>query len=99
MLHDLFVALFSASVGFTASGIIANLYRLIVRKKAETGFARMAYLTVMVVAGPTVLFDNAAKAWRAKSCSGISFCIAASIAAYWSLVIGLLLIDVGLAVR
>ncbi len=99
MQNEIFVALFSALAGFTASGITANLYRLIVRKRAETGFLRMAYLTVMVIAGPTVLFDNAAKAWRAKSCSGISFCIAASIAAYWSLAIGLLLIQFGLALR
>lgn len=98
MLHDLYVALFSVVAGFTASGIAANLYRLSVKKRAETSFARMAYLVVMVIAGPTVLFENAAKAWRAKSCTALSFCVAASIAAYWSLAIGLLVMQIAIAV-
>jgi len=98
MLHDLYVALYCVASGFTASGIAASLYRLSVKKRAETSFARMAYLIVMVVAGPTVLFENAAKAWRSKSCTGLSFCVAASIAAYWSLAIGLLVLQIATTV-
>ena len=98
MLHELYVASFSVTAGFTASGIAANLYRLSVKKRAETNIARTAYLVVMVIAGPTVLFHNAAKAWRAKSCTGLSFCIAASIAAYWSLAIGMLVLQIATAV-
>jgi hypothetical protein len=98
MRHELYMVLFPFAAGLTASGIAANLYRLVVRKKAETGFARMTYLAVMVIAGPSVLFDNAAKAWRSKSGSWLSFCVAASIASYWSLAIGLLVIQLAFAV-
>lgn len=97
MIHDLYVALFSATAGFTASGIIANLYRLIVKKRADTSLSRIAYLIVMVVAGPTVLFENAAKAWRQKSCSGFAFWLAAAISGYWSFAIGLFVVQVALA--
>lgn len=99
MQHELFITLFSTTAGFTASGIAANIYRLVAKKKAESGSARIAYLIVMVIAGPTVLFENSAKAWRAKSCTGLAFGVAASIAAYWSLAIGLFIIQLGTAVR
>ena len=97
MLHDLYVAIFAATAGFTASGILANLYRMAVKKRAETTVSRIAYLVVMVVAGPTVLFNNAAKSWREKSCSGVAFGLAAALAGYWSFAIGLLVLQVALA--
>ena len=56
-----------------------------------------AGLVVMVVAGPTVLFNNAAKSWREKSCSGVAFGLAAALAGYWSFAIGLLVVQVALA--
>jgi hypothetical protein len=85
------------SHGFTASGIIANLYRIAVKKRSETTLARLTYLTVMIVAGPTVLFNNAAKSWHEKSCSASAFWLAAGIAGYWSFAIGLLLVQLALA--
>jgi hypothetical protein len=97
MFHDLYIALFAATAGFTLSGILANLYRMAVKKRAETTASRIAYLVVMVVAGPTVLFNNAAKSWREKSCSGVAFGLAAALAWYWSFAIGLLVVQVGLA--
>jgi hypothetical protein len=97
MFHDLYVAAFAATAGFTASGIIANLYRMAVKKRAETTVSRMAYLLVMVFAGPTVLFNNAAKSWREKSCSGYAFWLAAAIAGYWSFGIGLFVVQLALA--
>jgi uncharacterized membrane protein len=97
MFHDLYVALFAATAGFTASGILANLYRIATKKRAETTLSRIAYLVVMVVAGPTVLFNNAAKSWREKSCSGVAFGLAAALAGYWSFAIGLLVVQLALA--
>ena len=97
MLHDLYVVLFATTAGFTASGITSNLYRLAVGKRSGSGLGRMSYLLVMVVAGPSVLFDSAAKSWRGKSCSGLAFWLAAAIAGYWSLGIGLLVVQVALA--
>ncbi len=97
MFHDIYVALFAATAGFTASGIIANLYRLATKKKADTTLSRMAYLAVMILAGPTVLFNNAAKSWREKSCTAVAFWLAALIAGYWSFAIGLFVVQLALA--
>jgi hypothetical protein len=95
--RDIVLVIFATAAGFTASGILANLYRL-VANKPETTAARLGYVAVMVVAGPNVLFENAAKSFRAKDCSGFAFWLAASIAAYWSFALGLVVIAVGLSI-
>jgi hypothetical protein len=97
-LHDLMVALFAMTAGFTASGICANLYRLLVKDTASA-IGRVAYVAVMIFAGPNVLFENAARAWREKSCSGVAFWLAAALAGYWSLALGLLVIEVALVLK
>ena len=97
-MHDVLVALFAIAAGFTASGIISSLYRL-VAKEAASSLGRAVYVGVMIFAGPTVLFENAAKAWRKKSCSGIAFWLAAALCGYWSLALGLLVIQLGMALR
>jgi hypothetical protein len=94
--HDLIVALFATAAGFTASGIMANLYKL-VANKPETLSGRIGYVAVMVLAGPNVLFGNATTSFRKKSCSTLAYWIAAAITAYWSFVIGLFLLDLSLA--
>lgn len=96
MLHDLFVVLFATTTGFTASGIVTNLYRLIFPKTAST-MARSAYVGVMVVAGPTVLFEHAARSRREKSYSATAFWLAMAVAGYWSLALGLILLELALA--
>lgn len=94
---DYFITvLFSIVVGLTASGIVANLYRLFGRRP-ETLSARAGYVAVMIVAGPSVLFDNAARAWRKKSCSAIAFWLAAAISGYWSLALGLFVLSIAIA--
>lgn len=98
VMHDLVVALFALASGFTASGIIANIYRLVAAEK-KTDLGRVAYVAVMVFAGPNVLFENAAKAWREKSCTATAFWLAAALSGYWSLAIGLLVIQLGLALK
>ncbi len=95
---DIVVVLYAVTAGFTASGITANLYRLLASKPQSTP-ARITYLAVMAVAGPSVLFENAATSFRSKSCSRLAFWLAAAICAYWSLAIGLLVLNVALAVR
>jgi len=91
------VALFAMAAGFTASGIVANVYRLLGRRP-ESLSARVGYIAVMAVAGPSVLFDNAARSWRKKGCSAMAFWLAAAIAGYWSFAIGLIVIQLCLAV-
>jgi len=97
MLHELFVALFLVVAGLTASGIASNLYRLIVKDPSKSG-GRSLYFAVMVVAGPSVLFDNAARALRKKECSQFAFWLAAAVAGYWSLALGLFVVSVALAI-
>jgi hypothetical protein len=93
---DILVFLFATAAGFTTSGILANLYRLIVGK-AESNAAKGAYYAVMVVAGPNVLLENAARKLKAKDCSKVAFWLAAALAAYWSFAIGLFVLDLGLS--
>lgn len=97
MFKDILLVGFATLAGFTASGIIANLYRLIAGKPETTG-GRIGYLAVMVIAGPNVLFENAATSFRTKACSTFAFWLAAAISAYWSFALGIIMIQVGLAV-
>jgi hypothetical protein len=94
---DLMVVLFATTAGFTASGILANLYRLIAGDKPQSGNGQTIYLAIMVVAGPSVLFEKAAHSLRTKACSHVAFWLAASIAAYWSFAIGLFVLNLSLA--
>jgi hypothetical protein len=96
MFHNAAVLLFAITTGFTASGIASNLYRLIVGERKE-GIGRSVYYASLIVAGPSVLFENAAKAWRENSRSKLAFWLAAAVAGYWSLAIGLFIIEVALA--
>lgn len=93
MYRDLMVFLFSVAVGLTASGIVANIYRLF-GHKPESMSARVGYIAVMVFAGPSVLFDNAVRAWRKKSCSAWAFLLATAIASYWCMALGLIVLSV-----
>jgi hypothetical protein len=93
MLHGLIVILFAIAIGFTVAGITANLYR-IVAKKPDSTRAKIVYAGVMVLAGPSVLLENAANSFKAKKCSGIAFWLAACVAAYWSFAVGLLVLNI-----
>ena len=96
MYKDIALVVFATLVGFTASGILANAYRLVAHKPASMG-GRIGYVAVMVVAGPNVLFQNAATSFRAKDCSTFAFWLAATISAYWSFALGLLIVEIALA--
>jgi hypothetical protein len=91
-LRGLLIILFAIAFGFTASGITANLYRLIARKP-ESIRAKIVYAGVMVLAGPSVLFENAATSFRAKKCSSLAFWLAAAVAGYWSFALGLFVLN------
>jgi uncharacterized protein DUF6949 len=96
MLHSTIVLIFAITAGFTVSGIAANLYGIACGGKKDK-YGRTAYLGSMVLAGPSVLFERAAKGRREKSCSGTAFFLAAAISGYWSLAIGLFVLEVALA--
>ena len=54
--------------------------------------------TSLVIAGPSMLFENAAQAWRKKDCTWVTFWLAAAVAGYWSLALGLFIIQIALAI-
>jgi hypothetical protein len=92
--HDLLVALFSTAAGFTASGIVSNIYRLVVGKAADNSkLMHTAHVGVMVIAGPSVMFENAMNSRREKSCSTATFWLSVAVAGYWSLAIGLIIME------
>ena len=95
MFHDTAVLLFAITSGFTCSGIVANLYHLLNGEKDR--FGRGVYLATMVIAGPSKLFERAADAWRQKNCSWIAFWLATLVAGYWSFALGLLILQIALA--
>jgi hypothetical protein len=88
-MHDLAVMLFAVAAGLTFSGIIANLYRLVARKPLSRLETAIHY-GVMVVAGPSVLFENATKSFRSRDCSRSAYGLAMAVTFYWSLLLGLL---------
>jgi hypothetical protein len=89
---------FATLAGLAASGILANLYRL-VAKKPQTSVGKLGHVAIMIVAGPSVLFENATSAFRKHDCSTFTFWLATAIATYWSFAIGLLMIQVWLALH
>ena len=95
-LRDLTIMLFMIAAGFTASGIVASLYRLLA-KKPESKIGKAVYIAVMVFAGPSVLVGSAIKKVRAKSCSVFAFWLATAVAGYWSFAIGLFVFNLSLA--
>jgi hypothetical protein len=98
MIHDLLIFLYALTGGLAVSGVVSNIYRLLTPQKSQTKSGRTVYFIVMVLAGPTVLLDNAAKAWREKSCSAMAFWLAAAITGYWSFIIGLFAMNIALAI-
>ena len=92
MVRDLIVAFFAIAAGFTASGIVANSYKLVTREQELSKL--MWNVPLMAVAGPNVIFGTAATSLRTKNCSSFAFCLATAISGYWSFVLGLFLLNV-----
>jgi hypothetical protein len=91
------LVLFAFAGGLTLSGIVANLYRL-VAKKPQSRAATWAYYAVMALAGPSVLFENSTRSFRKKDCSRAAYGFAVGIAAYWAFILGLIVIDLSIAI-
>jgi hypothetical protein len=89
--------MFAISSGLTLSGIVANLYRL-VSAKPKGDNKNWVYYGVMTVAGPSVLFDNAARTFRRKECTAMALVFALGLAIYWAMVLGAILLDVVVSV-
>jgi len=96
MYHDVAVAIFLMTAGLTSSGIAYNLYRILVGDASKFG-GKSLYFGVMVVAGPNVLFNNAARALRKKECSPMAFWLATAVVGYWSFALGMFFVSIALA--
>jgi hypothetical protein len=89
------ILLFSFAGGLALSGIVANLFRILARKPQSSAAAACHY-AVMVVAGPNILLENATRSFRARTCSGASYGFAVVIAAYWALLLGMIVVALAL---
>jgi hypothetical protein len=91
-MRSLWIVLFSIAAGFTASGIIANLYRAC-WPNAESGNVTLFRGIIMIVAGPNVIFEMAVRAFTRKEWSPFFFWLVTAGLIYWSLAIGLFILD------
>ncbi|MES2254465.1 MAG: hypothetical protein V4559_05400 [Pseudomonadota bacterium] len=96
-LRDLSVLLFVVTSGLTLSGIIANIYRILARKPESQG-QTILYYGVMVLAGASVLLENATRTYRKKDCSAPAYGFAIAIVGYWCFILGLGILTVALSV-
>ncbi len=93
MLNGLILIAFAIAAGFTTSGIVANLYRLC-GFGTESAKERVLSAAVMVVAGPCMIFGTAIKGRVSNAWTPVAFWVTAALAGYWSLGLGLIVIDV-----
>jgi hypothetical protein len=92
-MKDFLLLMFSVTGGLCLSGIAANLYRIAVGKAERKP---LLYYSVMVVAGPSTLFENATANYRAKKCSRWAYGLAVCLVGYWAFALGLLTIAIGM---
>ena len=96
-MHNFILFLFAVAGGLTVSGIVANLYRLVV-DKPKTSVRTWSYYGVMALAGPSVLLGNATRTFRKKECSRGAYVFALGLATYWAMMLGAILLKLALAV-
>ena len=84
--------LFAVAAGFTASGIVASVYRIVARIPESEG-QKMVRQVVYVVAGPTVFFGTATQLLLRKEISPLLFSLAIMALSYWSFALGLIVLD------
>jgi len=92
-MHPLFVAFLAVAAGFTASGIVASLYRIVARSP-QSDREKMVRQIVLVVAGPTVFFNAATRMLMTKELSPLLFSFAVMALSYWSFALGLLILNI-----
>jgi hypothetical protein len=92
-MRSLWIILFAITTGFTASGIVANLYR-VCGLNAETRNGQIARGLILIVAGPNLVFEAAMRGLKQKAWTPSFFWLVTAGLAYWSLALGLLIIDV-----
>ena len=92
-MNEYMLVIFSITAGFTGSAIIANLYRVL-GMKAQSPSGRTLRSIILIFAGPSVLFETAMRGFREKTWHPVSFWLVSALVAYWSLSLGLLVLEV-----
>lgn len=93
-MHGFTLILFAFAGGQTLSGIVTNAYRLLARRENGEPAAWVS-TSILLFAGPCVLFENATRSFRNKECSGTAYGFALGLAACWSLLLGLGVVHLG----
>jgi hypothetical protein len=95
-MQDMWLIIFAVAAGFTASGIVAAIYK-IAGMDPRTTPGKVAKMAIMVIAGPALFFETAMKGFVDRRWPPVFFWLAAAGIAYWSLAIGLFFIQVFLS--
>ena len=93
-MHSFTLMLFAFAGGQTLSGIVTNAYRLLARREHGQPAAWLCY-SILLFAGPSVLFENATRSFRNKECSGAAYSFALGLAVCWSFLLGLGVVHLG----
>lgn len=96
-MQDLWLIFFAIGAGFTASGVVATVYK-IAGMDPRTTPGKVVRLAIMVIAGPAILFENAMKGLIDRRWPPVFFWLAAAGIAYWSLALGLLVIQLATSI-
>ena len=96
LMQSFFLVLFAIAAGFTLSGIVANLYR-ICGFDPDSRNGTILRLLVLVVAGPIVIIEAAFRGRAKKEWTASCFWLVAAGMTYWSLALGLLVLDVAIS--
>jgi hypothetical protein len=92
-MQDLWLIFFAIGAGFTASGIVATVYK-IAGMDPRTTPGKVAKIAIMVFAGPALFFETAMKGFVDRRWPPVFFWLATAGIAYWSLALGLFFIQV-----
>jgi len=86
-MHALASFLLVITSGFTASAIVANLYR-IAGSEPETTTGQFLRVLVLTFAGPSEIFESAITGRIGREWSALGFWLAIAAVCYWSLLLG-----------
>lgn len=91
-MHALTTVLIVLTAGFTASAIVANIYR-IADIASETTSGHLLRVLVLMVAGPSEIFEAAIDARMNRRWGALGFWLVISAACYWSLILGVIVVN------
>ena len=92
-MRGIWLVLFAIAAGFTTSGVVASLYRCS-GVSSEPHGGKVVATVILVLAGPSVIFRMAMSGLRNKEWKPLVGWLVVAGLTYWSLAIGLLVLDI-----